>query len=164
MWRARKILLLWYWWMKIHSQEEGIWEASAITAIHMPTYPASQESSILVIEALKRTLKWVGIQKCTFPQWVTNGRGRRRRCIFCYWEVHEDYVHILQWEYRWQKYVRFIIFFFHTLGKRRAQRWVDIAGQGTVCNQVVTNIKIGENPFNCYVQWIAVPLWYIENK
>lgn len=81
--------------MKIHSQEEGIWEASAITAIHMPTYPASQESSILVIEALKRTLKWVGIQKCTFPQWVTNGRGRRRRCIFCYWEVHEDYVPIL---------------------------------------------------------------------
>ena len=81
--------------MKIHSQEEGIWEASAITAIHMPTYPASQESSILVIEALKRTLKWVGIQKCTFPQWVTNEIGRRRRCIFCYWKVHEDYVPIL---------------------------------------------------------------------
>jgi hypothetical protein len=81
--------------MKIPSQEEGIWEASAITPIHMPTYPASQESSILVIEALKRTLKWVGIQKCTFPQWVTNERVRRRRCIFCYWEVHEDYVPIL---------------------------------------------------------------------
>lgn len=42
--------------------------------------------------------------------------------------------------------------FFHALGKGRAQRWVDIAGQGTVCNQVLTNIKIGENPFNCYVQ------------
>ena len=42
--------------------------------------------------------------------------------------------------------------FFHALGKGRAQRWVDIAGQGSVCNQVLTNIKIGENPFNCYVQ------------
>jgi hypothetical protein len=82
--------------MKTRSEEEGVWKASAITGIHMPTYPASQESSILVIEALKRTLKWVGIQKCTFPQWVSNVRGRWRKGIFCYWEVHEDYVPILQ--------------------------------------------------------------------
>jgi hypothetical protein len=35
--------------------------------------------------------------------------------------------------------------FFHALGKGRAQRWVDIAGQGTACNQLLTNVKSLEN-------------------
>ena len=52
--------------MKIHSQEEGIWEASAITAIHMPTYPASQESSILVIEHWREHLSGLGYRNVPF--------------------------------------------------------------------------------------------------